>query len=206
MKMMDNSQVSGPAGAPGSDPSHSDADVSLLQQPAGRRLAPEVERAMAEVIDEALATRPLWAARHWHSAVLAQLAGTGSEPPSRHVFERRFSAERRRRRDAREAASAMVADRLGVLVGDQVVDLVPGESGAGRCVWELIARSVTVRGSSCMSDAWRDYLGESYRAGVRGISKEAFGALVFSPLFVANVPHDAMPDWWRAKLLRLSRS
>lgn len=206
MKMMDNSQVSGPAGAPGSYPSHSDADVSLPQQPAGRRLAPEVERAMAEVIDEALATRPLWAARHWHSAVLAELAGTGFEPPSRHVFERRFSAERRRRRDAREAASAMVADRLGALVGDQVVVLVPGEPAVGRRVWEVVARSVTVRRSVCMSDAWRDYLCDPGRAGDPGISKEAFGALLFSPLFVANVPHDAMPDWWRAKLLRLSRS
>jgi len=159
-----------------------------------------IERVVKEVIDTALAARPRRGMRHWYRLVAAKLAGSGAASPSRHAFERRFTAERRRRRDLLLAASQNAADAITRAVGEGGIELFPDQPPVTARACGLVVRALAEWRSSRVGEANGDYAQLSYRAGERSMSPEAFRALVYSSFFVENVPHELMPDWWRRKV------
>jgi hypothetical protein len=176
-------------------------DDCALPKTGGARikLAPEVESAVAAVIDAALGSRPLRGAKRYYRNVARHLEDTGFEPPSRGTFERMFVAERKKRRNAMLERSERAAAQMGEIVGVEVA-FVPGGPPIARRQCELVVSALTTFRTPGPLDAYRDYLQITSRAGVPSITEADFRALVMSPLFVDNVPHDAMPEWWRKKV------
>lgn len=163
------------------------------------KLASEVEAAMQAVIGAALSGRSTRGAKHYYSAVVSLLAGTGMPPPSRGIFARRFAAERKRRREALLQASADAAAAIAEAVGDAGIVVTPGEPPVPGAACAFAVRALAEWRSSRVGEAYGDYHQLSYRAGVRTVTPDVFRALVVSPEFVANVPRGLMPDWWLRK-------
>lgn len=84
----------------------------------GRRLHPEVERAIEHVVGEAMMRRKPSASAHY-PALVGLVTALGRPVPSYGTFQRRFASARARAAAAPRLAYAVHHERLDILVPDQ---------------------------------------------------------------------------------------
>lgn len=158
-----------------------------------------LESVVAAFVEKVALIRPQRGARRYYGALLEQLQGVPGKPPSMSAFVRRFGAERARRKGAVLQHCRLAAARVSDAAGEGGLEVAPGEPPVGRVSVEQAAVALGMIRSSCVRHAYWDYLDVARGARSALISEATFRALVLSPQFVAAMPGDAMPDWWRRK-------